>query len=398
MQITDKDQLPEIMRNMRIPCLVLADAHIKPRTWTNWSQLRYDAYEALKGIHVITDNWPQHHRCRCILAGDTFDSSTVLSSDLIRLTEALTDYEVHYIRGNHDSVIPSYLEALPNTSELTDDTPLVLTDSTGIHSYKIFGLSYMSDRNALLERLDAIAASLTRTELAEGITLVLHQAMAHLIGYESAAQLSIDDITARLGTTPRVLVGHIHKVDYRPLSEGPGYILSPGSLYPTSWSDVAEPFCLTLIDLAGYSVFRLPNTVRSYHMLDTAVVGDRMRDTISSIISCNTNPLRPAIRITADDITDPRIPSVGSSDALITVTCRSGSSGEVGNSTAELLADDMSLMDAVRADLSVLPEELSDAATKVAEYLLRSPDASSALISMLEKWGCGIKPHRSSNV
>ena len=104
--------------------LFMADAHIKSRTWTNYMGLQGDSYAALDKISQKLTKQEQNINT-LVIGGDWFDSNHPSSTDINQSFQFLRQFRsVFFIRGNHDSVQPSYLSALPEQGGHTVVTEL----------------------------------------------------------------------------------------------------------------------------------------------------------------------------------------------------------------------------------------------------------------------------------
>ena len=258
----------EKIRMMSIPILVASDLHLKRRTWTNWPELSGDAYRALSDVASIHQTLAANNINikNMLLCGDTFDSNMVSSSDICYLS-ALTNYiaqqgTTYYIRGNHDSIEPSYVSAVPGTTELSEADPVVFDDDEAY----LWGIPYVASREQLLAKLSVISDYIKLHDIRKPIYIAMHQAFQHVIDIDFAFQLSSSDVEALFDRPLTILVGHIHKLDCRALS-GPcsgGSIISIGSLYPTAWEVLPVFHGVHILDLANGERVPINIMVRDY--------------------------------------------------------------------------------------------------------------------------------------
>lgn len=263
-----EEQIDKI-RTMTLPMLVASDLHLKRRTWTNWPELSGDAYLALSDIASIHQKLMANNIDvkNVLLCGDIFDSNIVSSSDICYLS-ALTSYiaansgTTYYIRGNHDSVNPSYVSALPGTNQLSESAPVIL----GNDDAYLWGIPYTASREQLLPVLSSISDYIKLYDIRKPVYIVMHQAFQHVIDIDFAYQLSSEDVEAIFDRPLHILVGHIHKMDYRHLS-GPctgGSIFSIGSLYPTTWETIPTFHGVHIIDMATGERVSIGIMIRDY--------------------------------------------------------------------------------------------------------------------------------------
>lgn len=258
----------EKISTMTLPVLVASDLHLKRRTWTNWPELSGDAYLALSDVVSIHQALQEHNINikNLLLCGDTFDSNMVSSSDVCYLS-SLTEYmskfgTTYYIRGNHDSIEPSYVSAVPGTYELSELSPVVFGDDEAY----LWGIPYTASKEQLLPKLSAISDYIKLHDIRKPVYIAMHQAFQHVIDIDFAYQLSSSDVEAIFDRPLHILVGHIHKLDCRPLS-GPcsgGSILSLGSLYPTAWENIPTFHGVHIVDLISGDRVSVNIMIRDY--------------------------------------------------------------------------------------------------------------------------------------
>lgn len=190
--------------------LFIADAHIKPRTWTNWTELNGDAYAALR---LLSDYARKNNISMLMSGGDLLDSNRPCSEDLLELRHFLSTFETAYIiRGNHDKVEPTFPAVLfPDVEEL-DETRLVSVNQ-GTESTLMSGVSYTETRQELLNSLHAVREMWDKTGYLPGALhiLMLHCTMKHLSGPGMKFALDEADIAGIFkGLNLLVLVGDVH--------------------------------------------------------------------------------------------------------------------------------------------------------------------------------------------
>lgn len=251
--------------------LYMSDAHIKQRTWTNNTQIQFDAYYALKKLTNKLITLPEDKRPdTLVIGGDWFDSNKPSALDVYTSFEFLRQFKhVYMIKGNHDCASPHFLECdrhsnsgqgnIPELHTLTSLTPAgtVLADSSSM----IAGIDWTASSDELERGLSDIA-----NLSVSGVPLfvVLHASFLHLLGFETVCQLSLDDIDAIFGDRKVfVLAGDIHVRNTMPLASG-GYVHSAGSLYPLSWDRTADRCAVSLVDMDTGEIDDIWCDVRSY--------------------------------------------------------------------------------------------------------------------------------------
>lgn len=190
--------------------IFIADAHIKPRTWTNWTDLHGDAYAALRGLREYAK---ANNIVTVLSGGDLLDSNRPCSEDLLELRHFLEAFQSSYIiRGNHDKVEPSFpIVLLPAVEELTPETGKVFIHATD--TTLLSGISYAETRQELLNSLHAVKETWEKAGHAPEAQhiLMLHCTMKHLSGPGMKFALDENDIAGIFkGYRLLVLVGDVH--------------------------------------------------------------------------------------------------------------------------------------------------------------------------------------------
>lgn len=152
--------------------LFTADCHIKRRTWTNSTLLQGDASKAFaKFVHEGSMIGPGSRDL--IIGGDLFDNNRPSSQDVLDVANVTTSmHRTFYIRGNHDNVNPSYLEALNEPDDEYGFGQIHLLDSSkegsegqetwyaGFHRLAnnayVAGISWMPSDSQFIETLKAV--------------------------------------------------------------------------------------------------------------------------------------------------------------------------------------------------------------------------------------------------
>ena len=247
--------------------VVLADTHIKSRTWSNTTQISGDSIEALKKIKNYTAS---RKLDTLLLLGDIFDTVAPKSSDVYALLELLRDSfkTVYYIRGNHDHNYPSYIQCVPpdytnlKVIELTSE-PVQLEE--GVY---LKGISWMPSSVQYVEEVKHAITDFFAQHPDDILYLALHLSFQHLLAFDGSWQLNIEMIKEMAGHHKlRILVGHIHTRDTTFWDVG-CYVHSPGATYPLSFDKTPEPCYGSLINVKSGNISSIDCNVRKYLKLD----------------------------------------------------------------------------------------------------------------------------------
>ena len=226
--------------------LFMADAHITRRTWVNSTVLSGDAYLALskvadkingKGIRTL------------VIGGDWFDTNRPAPDDLVATMDFIGRFNnVYYIRGNHDSGVPSYLEADREdaiTHKAAKEIGTAERTAIDMGGCLLYGIPYMDDAGDLRKELEAAAENARYYN--KPLIVVMHATFRHLLGFDGTWQLDGEELPAIFKDCQRVtiLVGHIHVRDTRTF--GNVTVHSPGSLYPRSSDKMMDEHAVTVV-------------------------------------------------------------------------------------------------------------------------------------------------------
>lgn len=369
---------------------VLSDLHIKKRTWNNWVKLKGDAQAALiRCIQLVRHS--QHPVDLCILAGDIFDTNMATSSDLLMLGAFLSCFKrTLYIRGNHDTVVPSYLQALPNTQDVSA-TPYI----DPCEKFAVYGIPYIHSRQELLNKLAQIAQTiegLKKTHPQCQIYLLLHQAFQHLLGIQGMWQVTAQDIQDLLGGDVHVICGHIHKNKQLALS-GTGSIYSPGSLYPLDWGQTSQQHCLSLLTLETGQILRQNIAVRDFVTLEGFPEGYDIISALRGLSEQNNKVLPVAVRIKlALGQAAPDPSQIPQGVVLQIITASQDQPDD--QSSGVVMTDAISILDAVLLDLRQNNPDSYQDIYDIALNLYNSDDPGGYLDQLLTAWKCFTKPHQ----
>ena len=244
--------------------LLIADAHIKSRTWTNSMALYGDAYKALEKIEQKITEMPEAERPTVLaVAGDWFDSNRPKASDIAATCRFKKLFkEIFYINGNHDSANdPSWFGA---ETDLDTAYRLHMLGNDGSYElgqlgtdFRVYGIPWVGSRAALAGHLG------TCPKTDHSLTL-MHAGLKELIALEDTWQLCLEDLNRRyVHPNQLIVVGHIHKDLYTAL-DGGGHVLSPGSLYPVAWDQHDGFHGACVLDTETMDVMNIWTVPRDY--------------------------------------------------------------------------------------------------------------------------------------
>lgn len=274
--------------------MLMADAHIRSRTWTNFSRVSGDAWAALRKLSAgMATGYGTNRRKILVIAGDWFDSNRPSSRDALESSEFLKNFDrVLYVRGNHDTAVPGWAEAtgaVTHVTELTDD-PVELPDGSFV-----FGLSWSLGREAMLDGLKRISAKMTACRSESTCYIVVHAAFRHLLGFDGKWQLELADIDRLFPLfTKRVVVlaGDIH---VRDTSRTPGgaVVHSPGPLFPQNWEQTQRRCFVSLVN--GMEISDIPADVREYAQVEASSTEEL--DRALATVARRPDMLPPLVRV-----------------------------------------------------------------------------------------------------
>ena len=265
---------------MKDKFLFLADFHVKARTWTNNTQIRGDSYAAMQKIGDYAET---NQLDTLVIGGDFFDSNRPTPEDLVQTVDFLSRFkQVYYIRGNHDSCDPSYLESVSRI--LGTKNFVTLLNSQLIHlgygSY-LAGISWMPSKEEYKHNVWQLLTYFRDEYPGKTLYLVLHTSFQHLLSFEGAYTFDLTDVAKWCKDINVVLlVGDIHIRDTRyfaaydgaedPVNVGECLFHSPGSVYPLQFNDADNAKYVTVVNLSPDSgdkrdhISGVPVEVRKY--------------------------------------------------------------------------------------------------------------------------------------
>jgi len=237
-----------------------ADLHLRRFMWRSRRDMDGDGFHALASMRdSLIRRWrsspdPDLH---VILGGDIFDEKRVDGATLHAFTSFVDDLykegvEVYFVQGNHDF---DAVEPLPSVQGATH----IHGRSVELDGKVIYGLDWQCKTDLPLA-LDSVPAC---------DFLILHQMFEHLVHFEAAADLSLDDIPLHVGN---VLVGDVHVRDITSL-RGSGVCISPGPLQPCNIEQGGPHGAYILEEGAAEWEF-VPHATRRIHRFSVQVVED----------------------------------------------------------------------------------------------------------------------------
>ena len=200
-----------------------ADLHLTKYVWKQRKTLKGDSYRAFMRMaqQIIAD--PVDEPKTVILAGDVVDTRTLdgctlaaLDAGIVLLLEA--GVGVLFTQGNHD------INATPHLNTL-GAVHLNNKLHTCRDGHVVYGLDYRP-REELHQALQTVP---------ECDMLVMHGAMEHLLGFEGAYDLTLQDLPTAARST---LVGDVHITSKKEWNGG--FVYSPGALHPCNISEGNE--------------------------------------------------------------------------------------------------------------------------------------------------------------
>ena len=276
--------------------LFLADFHVKARTWTNNTQVRGDAYEAMKQIGDLAE---EKGLDTLVIGGDFFDSNRPTPDDLVQTVDFLSRFkQVYYIRGNHDSCDPSYLEGVSRIL----GTRNFVTQLNGQfvqlqNSSYLTGISWMPSKEEYKHAVQSTLEYFRNEYPGKTLYLVLHTSFQHLLAFDGAYTFDTAEVAQWCKDTDVVLlVGDVHVRDTRRVAVFPppadskgvlhnlGELIfhSPGSVYPLQFNETGSVKAVTLVDTAeddyNMRLRPLPVEVRKYATMRYSGTQNTLKD------------------------------------------------------------------------------------------------------------------------
>lgn len=282
--------------------LVMADCHIKARTWTNSMLLAGDAYAGLEKLKSLLDRMGKNAPDICCICGDWFDSNRPSSVDVVESVRFLRRFRhVYYVRGNHDNAEVSFLSFLDNFTAVADGQ-VVDIEGTDI---SIGGVNWCSDAGRMK---DVLISNYKNYPEGRKLYVMMHLGIKELLGYDGAYDLEKKDLVEIFPVRNDVnfLVGHVHTRSTVAYNGAGAWFHSPGSLYPLSSDKMQEPCDVSILDTDTSVIRNIPVNVRNYYSLDYTGMADleAVLDGIAQDEEKYRLPLPAYVRINLDGRTD----------------------------------------------------------------------------------------------
>lgn len=288
--------------------LYMPDVHLAQRTWTNSHKLTGDAYAALNKLTAYADAKYEKNKeyLDLFIGGDWYDSNAPHVDSILATLEFFGHFrDVYYIRGNHDSVQPSYMDICKRLEHIRVHNLDGEFHQCGTPDIWYTGISYCS-RDKLMEALDMLpdAFFLDPARASQHLYLLLHTPMKHLLGFNDAYQLDVETLQTKLSRFAKgqvtVLVGDIHKRDTKQFDTGPiDFIHSGGSMYPRSFPETENRSEVTVLHPATGIIANFDCTVRDYYRYNYTTPEDwiAFRDKVYAEAVTHKYSLLPYVRV-----------------------------------------------------------------------------------------------------
>jgi DNA repair exonuclease SbcCD nuclease subunit len=212
--------------------IFMADLHLTPYIWTSMKQVEGDAYRAF--LWAVRKIEADYKNSTVLFGGDIFSEKTPDSYTEYILQEgcrSLLDAgcRLYGVEGNHD-----FAPKIPRF-ELFGITPLDTETAVTAGSRTIAGIPYTASSVELRTRLN---------EAPPCDYLVMHAPFRHLLGFDGAWAVQMEDIPAHVRN---VLVGDIHVKDVRENKNGTR-VFSPGATHPRKSGEFKSDHGFFVID------------------------------------------------------------------------------------------------------------------------------------------------------
>lgn len=219
-----------------------SDLHLKPACSVRKVPMGDDAFDALDQVENLAI---LSGVTAAILGGDVFDSVTPSGEALFRASSFITRLDsvgipTYYIEGNHDRVNKNPFLSPQHYEEhrLLSSIGAIPLGTREIDGLMYHGIDYCPVQK-LHEKLD---------EVPECDVLCIHAGFRHLLGFEGAYELTMEDIPVNVRKV--VLAGHIHVMDRR-LTPSGVTVASSGSIWPWRVTELDKPHGAFIIQPKG---------------------------------------------------------------------------------------------------------------------------------------------------
>lgn len=373
--------------------IFLADFHVKARTWTNNTQVRGDAYKLMQ---TIGDYAEVHNINTLLIGGDFFDSNRPTPDDLVQTVDFLTRFEhVWYIRGNHDSCDPSYLEAISRIMGTKQHIIQLLGHIVHLPNHVcLTGIPWMPNKEEYRKAVfDTIRYFNENYDKKYKLYLLLHTAFKEVLSFDGVYTFSTADFSDLCPNhNINLLVGDVHKRDTRlcgffKQEESIGSLVfhSPGSVYPLQFNEANEFHGVTIVNTkeTGVDQFRpLGIKVRdyvNYEYKDPAELS-LFLDTVRDMPEYRGGSLPLYVRVVVPVGVDvPRIDMSQYPDMIVQIQLEMDVE-EVDNKTA-------SVQDGYTLEQAINDEFEDKDVAEIANTLISVPDPAEELRKYVDFWG-----------
>ena len=348
---------------MKTKGILIADAHIKQRLWTNYPRIQGDSYEALKKVQEAADGG------FVMSCGDLFDSNRPSSTDLKAVSDLLRNIETfYYINGNHDSVVPDIVSSLGTNTVHLDDT------GTDIGGVLFYGIDWCNSKEELVRRLENIN-QVSRQSPRKKI-LILHQSLdVFFMQYI----ITLQEIWEMMEASFDIFIGdiHIHKtVTTRNVS-----CTSPGPLVPQDIQQCRNAQYMIALDCTGGDLITkdIPLKVRDYYFLESP---ENLDNTVKEALEHKRYPLIPVIFVKA--LHGYKVPKefVNRDDIIVVANTLPA---ETHNTVQEAQTAG-TLLDAVLEEIAETEPDKAQIMKPLAERLYSEELPDEYLLGLLNKW------------
>lgn len=347
--------------------ILISDAHIKSRLWTNFPQIQGDAYQALSQIQG-----EQGKSDFIISCGDLFDSNRPSSTDLEAVSNLMRSVECfYYINGNHDDVVPSIVPSLGTNAVHLGTVPVK------INEVPVFGIDYCNNKDLLIEALSEVASELPLIDSSIRPVLILHQS---LDVFFMSFTITLQEIRDILGRPCDIFVGDIH--DRKTIESSQGFCQSPGPLVPQDIGQAKKQQAATWVDFSSGTHVEISDLfikVRNYHFLESP---DELDKTYAWCTKVGKYTYLPNVIVLKADASY-KIPARYKDDNIIYIL---DTTAESIKKEAVVKATASSLEEAVKAEAAASGGDTVEILTKLLIKLMHSEVPDEVLLELLKKW------------
>jgi len=343
--------------------ILIADAHVKQRLWTNFPRIQGDAYEALKEVQKEVG------RGFVISCGDLFDSNRPSSTDLEAVSTLMRNIDtLYYIRGNHDNIIPDIVSSLGTNIVHLDDTG---TDIMGVVFYGIDWCNTKGDILYHLSNIDEASRQSPRKKV-----LIMHQSldvffMQHII--------TLEEIWNMLEASFDIFVGDIHV--HQKVIKNNSTCTSPGPLVPQDIGQARHQQYMIklLIENGNLTASDIPVKVRDYKFLEDP---KELEEAVKVLIERNQYNLPPVLFIKAPQGYKVPREFVNREDIIVVAN----TAPQELHKEAQTAQSTGTLIDAVLEEIKETEPELADVMVPFAAKIYQSETPDDLMLGLLKKW------------